>query len=195
MQRKSLTYCQSTVQSISALRVNLKKQFYRYQCLHAEFWRHKESCSFYKRRGMYPETDQLYQLDLRVTSSGRRRQNSVFETSCFEQKAGRWIMSRVVTVTVQIRYLTKYVYLATCILNEPTHSSYIAILKGPPLWSCGQEFLAAITEVPGSIPGDTRCFWVAVGLERGLLSSCEDKWGATWKKSSGSGLEYWDQRP
>jgi hypothetical protein len=38
-------------------------------------------------------------------------------------------------------------------------------------------------------------FWVAVGLEWGPLSPCEDKWGATWKKSSGSGLEYWDQRP
>jgi hypothetical protein len=31
-----------------------------------------------------------------------------------------------------------------------------------------------------------------VGLERGLLSPCEDKWGATWKKISGSGLENWD---
>jgi hypothetical protein len=28
-----------------------------------------------------------------------------------------------------------------------------------------------------------------VGLERGPLSPCEDKWGAIWKKSSCSGLE------
>jgi hypothetical protein len=28
-----------------------------------------------------------------------------------------------------------------------------------------------------------------VGLERGPLSPCESKWGATWKKSSCSGLE------
>jgi hypothetical protein len=28
-----------------------------------------------------------------------------------------------------------------------------------------------------------------LGLERGPLSPCEDKWRATWKKSSGSGLE------
>jgi hypothetical protein len=34
-----------------------------------------------------------------------------------------------------------------------------------------------------------------VGLERGPLSRCEDKWGATWKKRSGSGLENWDYRP
>jgi hypothetical protein len=28
-----------------------------------------------------------------------------------------------------------------------------------------------------------------VGLEWDPLSPCEDKWGATWMKSSGSGLE------
>jgi hypothetical protein len=52
--------------------------------------------------------------------------------------------------------------------------------------------LPANPEVPGSIPGAARFFWVAVGLKRGSLSPCEDKWGATWKKSSGSGLENWD---
>jgi hypothetical protein len=31
-----------------------------------------------------------------------------------------------------------------------------------------------------------------VGLERGPLSPCEDKRGAAWKKSGGSGLENWD---
>jgi hypothetical protein len=36
---------------------------------------------------------------------------------------------------------------------------------------------------------DVQIFWVAVGLERGPL---EDKWGATWNKSSGSGVENWD---
>jgi hypothetical protein len=37
----------------------------------------------------------------------------------------------------------------------------------------------------------SRCyqiFWVAVGLEWGPLSPCEDKWGATWKKSNDSSL-------
>jgi hypothetical protein len=28
-----------------------------------------------------------------------------------------------------------------------------------------------------------------VGLSRGPLSPCEGKWGATWKKSSGSGVK------
>jgi hypothetical protein len=31
-----------------------------------------------------------------------------------------------------------------------------------------------------------------VGLEQGPFSLCESKWGATWKKISGSGLENWD---
>jgi hypothetical protein len=34
--------------------------------------------------------------------------------------------------------------------------------------------------------------WVAVGLEWGPLSLCEDKWGSIWKKTSGPGLENWD---
>jgi hypothetical protein len=60
------------------------------------------------------------------------------------------------------------------------------------LASSSQEFLAANPEVPGSIPGAYQIFSVAVGLERGPLSPCEDKWLATWKNSSGSGLENWD---
>jgi hypothetical protein len=36
-----------------------------------------------------------------------------------------------------------------------------------------------------------KIFRVALGPERSPLSPCEDKWGATWKKS-GSGLENWD---
>jgi hypothetical protein len=31
-----------------------------------------------------------------------------------------------------------------------------------------------------------------VGLERVAFSSCEDKWRANWKKSSGSGQGNWD---
>jgi hypothetical protein len=56
-------------------------------------------------------------------------------------------------------------------------------------WS---EFLAAGPEVPGFNSQRCQFFWVTVSLEHGPLSSCEDKWGATWKKSSGSGLENWD---
>jgi hypothetical protein len=56
-----------------------------------------------------------------------------------------------------------------------------------------------VVTVPGRQPRgpgfDSRrrqIFWVVNGLERGPLSPREDKWGATWKKSSGSGLENWD---
>jgi hypothetical protein len=46
------------------------------------------------------------------------------------------------------------------------------------------------TRGPGCDSRHCHVFWVAVGPERGPLSPCEDKWGATWKKSSGCGLEY-----
>jgi hypothetical protein len=45
---------------------------------------------------------------------------------------------------------------------------------------------------PGFDSRRCQIFWVVVGLEGGPLSPCEDKWGATWKKSIGSGLENWD---
>jgi hypothetical protein len=45
---------------------------------------------------------------------------------------------------------------------------------------------------PGFDSRRYQIFWVAVGLERGPLSPCESKWGATWKKSIGSDLENWD---
>jgi hypothetical protein len=53
-----------------------------------------------------------------------------------------------------------------------------------------------VVRVPGSQPrglwfdsGRYLIFWVAVGLERGPPSPCEDKWIAIWKKSRFSGLE------
>jgi hypothetical protein len=48
---------------------------------------------------------------------------------------------------------------------------------------------------PGFDSRRCQIFWVAVGLKRGPLSPCEDKWGDAWKKSSGSGLENWDYLP
>jgi hypothetical protein len=44
---------------------------------------------------------------------------------------------------------------------------------------------------PGFDSWHDQIFWVAVSLERGPLKPCEGKWGATWKKSSGCGLENW----
>jgi hypothetical protein len=63
----------------------------------------------------------------------------------------------------------------------PFINTYIFILINYK-WS---EFLATDPEVPGSIPGASRFFWEAVGLERGplsLVSTREYNWGATWKK-------------
>jgi hypothetical protein len=59
----------------------------------------------------------------------------------------------------------------------------------------GYNICELVVRVPGcrlrGLGCDSRCchiFWVAVGLERGPLSLCEDKWGTTWKKSSISGV-------
>jgi hypothetical protein len=38
-------------------------------------------------------------------------------------------------------------------------------------------------------------FLSSCGSETGSTQTREDNWGATWKKSSGSGLENWDYRP
>jgi hypothetical protein len=42
---------------------------------------------------------------------------------------------------------------------------------------------------PGSISGTTRFFVRSSGSGTGSTQPCEDNWGATWKDSSGSGLE------
>jgi hypothetical protein len=65
------------------------------------------------------------------------------------------------------------------------------LLIWPPLWSSGQTSWL-----------QTQSAWVHFQVLPDFLSnSCsgtgstqprEDKWGATWKKSSGSGLENWD---
>jgi hypothetical protein len=69
-------------------------------------------------------------------------------------------------------------------------------------WFCFQisdRLFGLVARAPGCEPRgpglDSRryqIFWVAVGLQQGPLSPCEDKWEATWKKSSSSGLENWD---
>jgi hypothetical protein len=54
-----------------------------------------------------------------------------------------------------------------------------------PLWSCGQTSWLADLEVPGSIPG-TASFPSSSGSGMESIQPREDKWEATWKKSSGS---------
>jgi hypothetical protein len=44
---------------------------------------------------------------------------------------------------------------------------------------------------PGFDSGRYQIFWVTWS-GTGCTQTREDKWGATWKKSSGSGLENWD---
>jgi hypothetical protein len=66
------------------------------------------------------------------------------------------------------------------------------LLNGrPPLWSSGHTSWL-LTQRSSFDFRRYQIFWEAVGLEWGPLSPCESKWGAPWKKSSGSGLENWD---
>jgi hypothetical protein len=63
----------------------------------------------------------------------------------------------------------------------------------------GDRPCGLVVRVPGCRPRDPwfdsqryHIFWVAVGLERGPLSHCEDKLGATSTKRSDSDLGNWD---
>jgi hypothetical protein len=72
-----------------------------------------------------------------------------------------------------------------------TDVSEECIASRPPLWSSGQSSWL-LTQRSGFDSRRYQIFWVAVGLDRSPLSPCDSKWVATWKKSSGSGLENWD---
>jgi hypothetical protein len=67
----------------------------------------------------------------------------------------------------------------------------VLALGRPPLWPSGQSSWL-LTQRYGFDSRRYQIFWVAVDLVRGPLSHCESKWGATWEKSSGSGLVNWD---
>jgi hypothetical protein len=69
--------------------------------------------------------------------------------------------------------------------------SFAVTATRPPMWSIGQPFWLLTQRSRVRFPA-LRDFLSSSGLERGPLSPCESKWGATWKKSSGSGLENWD---
>jgi hypothetical protein len=58
----------------------------------------------------------------------------------------------------------------------------------PPLWSSGQEFLATDPEVRIRFPA-LPDFLRSSGSGTGSTHPRQYNWGATWKKSSGSGLE------
>jgi hypothetical protein len=58
----------------------------------------------------------------------------------------------------------------------------------PPLWSSSQSIWTLTQRTRVRFPALPDF----LSLERVPLSPCESKWGATWKKSSGSGLENWD---
>jgi hypothetical protein len=62
--------------------------------------------------------------------------------------------------------------------------------KWPPLWSSGQNFWLPTQRSWIRFPILPN-FLRSSGSGMGSTQPREDKWGATWKKSSGSGLENW----
>jgi hypothetical protein len=74
-----------------------------------------------------------------------------------------------------------------------THITWVCVcVEWPPLWSSGQSSCLVTQRSRVRFPTRPHFLSSTVVLERGPLSICEDKWEATWKKSSGWGLENWD---
>jgi hypothetical protein len=63
-----------------------------------------------------------------------------------------------------------------------------------PLWSCGQSSRLLTQRSRVRFPA-LPIFLHSSRSGTDSTQPHEDKWGATWKKSSGSGLENWNQRP
>jgi hypothetical protein len=74
------------------------------------------------------------------------------------------------------------------IVIDPALKSVLVVVMDecrPPLWSSGQSSWL-LTQRSRVRSRRYHIFWVVVGLEQGPLSPCEDKWEATWKKTSGA---------
>jgi hypothetical protein len=113
--------------------------------------------------------------------------------SCAKQETSKWKHGLIwnwgpanLTLTIDDYYWKLNDLIWSLVYNERTvlYSCCLVIFLHPVARSITQSFSSVFVR-------HYQIFWVAVGLERGPLSPCESKWGATWKKSSGSGLENW----
>jgi hypothetical protein len=78
----------------------------------------------------------------------------------------------------------QYICFSLLIVARLLSLLYIWPLRRPPLWLQTQTSRVRFPD-----------FLSSSGPGTGSTQPHEDKWGAAWKKSSGSGLENWDRRP
>jgi hypothetical protein len=91
-------------------------------------------------------------------------------------------------LTVALRFPSIFV-VSPSILGSHNATHALAWQQIPEVSATSWEVLKSV--YPRFDSRRCQIIWVAVCLERRPLSPSEDKWGATWKKSSGSGLENW----
>jgi hypothetical protein len=129
-----------------------------------------------------------------LTSSGEsvRHFSILFVRSLFT----RWKVDSLV-VRLECIFLKKEnVHLTTCFGLFGHHHVFIKCIcyikkTGPSLWSSGQTSWLQTQWSRVRFPA-LPDFLSSSGSGTGSTHSREDKWGATWKRSSGSGLENWD---
>jgi hypothetical protein len=94
-----------------------------------------------------------------------------------------YLVERLCQVTNCHCYI--YIYIYICGLE---------FVQRPPLWSSGCSSWLLTQRSWVRFPALPN-FLHSKGSVTGSTQPREGKWGATWKKSSASGLEKWDQRP
>jgi hypothetical protein len=94
-------------------------------------------------------------------------------------------VSAIIPVNFE-EYVSWDMVLCSVVEEVDTHFRRMYCLQRPPLWSSGQSFWVRFPALPD--------FLRSRGSGTVSTQPREDNWGATWKKSSGSGLENRDLR-
>jgi hypothetical protein len=94
---------------------------------------------------------------------------------------------------INSRNLSRYVTILMSEIKDLELPDFVRCImgKGPPLWSSGHSSWLLTQRSRVRFLG-LPDFLSSNGSRTGSTQPREDKWRATWKKSSGSGLENWD---
>jgi hypothetical protein len=128
-----------------------------------------------------------HRVDLVRTDSSERRVASLFKVER---------ISEVETTLVVVSNRSKLGKNINCMRNMSIREGFMrdGLRKGPPLWSSRQSSWLLTQRSRARFPALPNLLRSS-GSGTGSTQSREDKWGATWKKSSGSGLENLDWQP